>query len=527
MTYRYTTSTVAFFTMALTSAGQGQPGCWSVASSVGEAFTDVQATSDGGSYAIGSGGPGTANEQAFVVRLDANAQIVWSRSIGSTGKEKAVSGSVTADGGIVICGYTDSHTTPFNFDMFVARLSAQGDVTWVTVIENPGADVASAIAPVAGGGWLVTGEVHAVNGGHLALLKIADDGALVFSKRLNGGSLTRGSGIIALSDGGYGIVGTHASLNGGLLLMRLDVDGEPVWRRSYAPLETQGLGIVEGEDGALVACGMISNAGTATNHTDGAILSVDVVGAPQWGIRVAGEFADLLQGIARRSDGGFLAAGRSAYELETGAYNGLLVALDANGTVTDTLTIGLPGDGAGYTALTSSGAGFIGVGFRAGVDGPLADTDAWTTRLDLFARPCPACGVNGVGNMTFPTITGNVEWTEGFVDQGTATSTTFTAVDHGAVTDWCLTTGTMDDPSSEKRPLFPNPIEDRFVVDLTGQVPSGPVDWVIHSADGKLVRTGRSSGPVLQVETGSLSSGVFLLEVNGARSPRPMRFVKR
>lgn len=527
MVHRYSIPAFVIFFHALAGTAQEQPACYSVGSVGRESFTDVLALPDGGSYAVGTVSPGGANEQVLVTRLNSAAEIVWSRSIGGAGKDRAISGQLTGDGGLVVCGYSDSHTTAFNFDMLVARLTPQGEVSWVTVVENPGSDAAYGIAAVPGGGWMVTGEVQAINGGHLALLKIAEDGSVVFSKRINSASLTRGADIIALNDGGYAIVGTHSSPNGGLLLMRLDADGEPVWRRAYSPLETQGLGIVEGEDGALAACGMISNSGTPTDLTDGVILSVDVDGEPLWGFRVAGPFSDQLNDIVGREGGGYLAAGRGSAGAELADYNALLVGITGDGVVVDTVIIGQHDDGAGIVALAKAGAGFLASGYRTESGSDVGDTDGWLVRLHVDARPCPVCGANGVGSMTFPPVNGNTAWTEGFITIGTATTGAFTSADHGSIAGWCLSTGIADADATKAPLLFPDPVVDRFSVDASGVAGSGPFEWSLRGSDGRLVLSGRSASSIVQVDAGTLPSGIFLFELRGSRTSAPIRFVKQ
>jgi hypothetical protein len=78
----------------------------------------------------------------YVVKLDANGNLQWTKTIG--GKKDDVGNSLiqTSDGGYAIAGYTTSFGAG-EWDVYVVKLDANGNLQWTKTIGGPGDDGAT------------------------------------------------------------------------------------------------------------------------------------------------------------------------------------------------------------------------------------------------------------------------------------------------------------------------------------------------------------------------------------------------
>jgi hypothetical protein len=97
-------------------------------------------TSDGG-YAIAgytySFGAGKAD--VYVVKLDANGNLQWTKTIGGPKDDWGNSLIQTSDGGYAIAGYTTSFGAG-KMDVYVVKLDANGNLQWTKTIGGPDID---------------------------------------------------------------------------------------------------------------------------------------------------------------------------------------------------------------------------------------------------------------------------------------------------------------------------------------------------------------------------------------------------
>jgi hypothetical protein len=133
------------------------------------------------------------DRDAFLAKLDANGELVYTRQLGSSRglDEIATSVATGASGDVVLAGHTFGGVQGENqgsADAFIARYSAAGDLLWAAQLGSGDYDAAEAVA-------------------------IDDDGA-VYVAGLTGGSVPRGPGVI---------------FGGRPVLAKYSATGEPVW----------------------------------------------------------------------------------------------------------------------------------------------------------------------------------------------------------------------------------------------------------------------------------------------------------
>ncbi len=131
-------------------------------------FMKITSTSDGGAVIAGATSmiEKFPSEDTWIVKLDANADISWTRIISSYGRYDGGLDIVqTSDGGYVVAAYSQVYQTPqMNFDNFwVLRLSSDGDTLWTGLWGGPENDDARSVIPTSDGEFVVAGFKNAVS----------------------------------------------------------------------------------------------------------------------------------------------------------------------------------------------------------------------------------------------------------------------------------------------------------------------------------------------------------------------------
>ncbi|MDR3271999.1 MAG: hypothetical protein LBT29_00750 [Flavobacteriaceae bacterium] len=110
--------------------------------SSGDDVSSVQQTSDGGYIVAGNTesndgdvSDNHGNYDAWIVKLDASGNLLWQKCLGGSGEDIAFSIQQTSDGGYIAAGYTDSNDGDVsgnhgNRDGWVVKLDASGNLLW-------------------------------------------------------------------------------------------------------------------------------------------------------------------------------------------------------------------------------------------------------------------------------------------------------------------------------------------------------------------------------------------------------------
>jgi hypothetical protein len=138
-----------------------------------EFLRSIQQTSDGG-YILGGysdspiSGDKTEKSQGvsdyWVVKLDADGNIQWQKTIGGSGDDILYSIQQTIDGGYILGGYSNStvsgdkteKSSAFN-NYWVVKLDAAGNIGWQKAIGGRGDDFLTSIKQTSDGGYILGG----------------------------------------------------------------------------------------------------------------------------------------------------------------------------------------------------------------------------------------------------------------------------------------------------------------------------------------------------------------------------------
>jgi len=308
-----------------------------------EAGYSLVQTSDGG-YAIAGSTTsfGAGEADVYVVKLDAHGNLQWTKTIGGPGYETGFSLIQTSDGGYAIAGSTTSFGAG-DWDVYVVKLDANGNLQWTKTIGGGDWDVGTSLIQTADGGYAIAGSTTSFGVGEpdVYVVKLNADGNLQWTKSIGGKRGDLGFSLIQTSDGGYAIAGDTKSFGAGswdVYIVEVDANGNLQWTKTIGGKGWDaGRSLIQTADGGYAITGETYSFGAG--GYDVYVVKLDANGNLQWTKTIGGESDDWGNSLIQTSDGGYAVAGVTK-SFGVGEADVYVVKLDANGKPQWTKTIG-------------------------------------------------------------------------------------------------------------------------------------------------------------------------------------------
>ncbi len=302
--------------------------------------SSLQQTSDGGYLIAGNSqsnisGDKTENSLGFydywILKLDSQGTIVWQNTIGASSGEVIDSSIQTADGGYLLGGSSVSFISgdktennigfPFGqpyttfFDYWIVKIDAFGNVEWDNTIGTKETDILYRMINDYDGGFILAGYSQCDFSGDysgqpigeydLWILKIDENGTILWQKTIGGSLVEYFRDIISTSDGGY-LLGAMSKSNISGNKTENSKGGNDYW-----------------------------------------IIKIDALGNVLWDKTIGGNNEDILFSIKEDNSGNFYLGGSSKSTLSgdktqdsRGGQDAWIVKTDNNGNVLWDKTIG-------------------------------------------------------------------------------------------------------------------------------------------------------------------------------------------
>ena len=172
------------------------------------------------------------NKDVWVVKLDANGNIQWQKSLGGSGDEEAYAVKQTFDGGYVLAGYTGSNDGDVighhgSNDAWVIKLDSNGNITWQKCLGTKAYEAAYDIQQTSDSGYVIAGAIDSAT--VIKLNKYSNVEWQYIPQNTDGPPLS----IVETLDKGYAMAENSDTR---LVVVKIDSAGEYVWRH------TAGLG---------------------------------------------------------------------------------------------------------------------------------------------------------------------------------------------------------------------------------------------------------------------------------------------
>ncbi len=213
--------------------------------------------SDNGIFADHSGS--TDYPDLIVVKLNSLGELEWSKSYGGINSDEGNAVIQTTELDYVVVGYTSIWEPTFDFDYWILKIDADGDVLWDKKYGGTNQDYAFSIAELFSKNLIVTGEAWSDDGDILDshglqeawTILLDDDGEIIWKKSFGGSCAETGRDILMHSDSTISIIGSTCSPDDGDVLghhgdfgysdywiFNIDTIGIIRWQQCFGGTET-------------------------------------------------------------------------------------------------------------------------------------------------------------------------------------------------------------------------------------------------------------------------------------------------
>lgn len=298
----------------------------------------------------------------WLIRTDAAGKKLWQKVFGGSGIENAKSVTIAPDGGFVVTGSTrsidgDVTGAKGNDDIWVIKTDANGNLVWQKVFGGSGWDKANHMLTTSDGGLLLTGETTSTDGDfisagnkNLFLMKLNSTGGISWVKNYGGSNTETGTHVLAATDGGYLVTATTSSIDGDVTgnsntigkvwVLKTASDGSLQWANiiNHTHFAIPNAAIVSGT--GFIVCGKRQEANLipdlAQQDENVFVARFESTGINSWTKTFGGTSFDNAAAITPAHGGGFIMSGHTQSNNgdvsgNKGDYDIWLLKIDDNG----------------------------------------------------------------------------------------------------------------------------------------------------------------------------------------------------
>lgn len=320
-----------------------------------EDLYDMKVTPDGGFIFVGytdsydgdvtgnHGNPEGFTGDGWVVKLDSEGNIEWTRCLGGIVSESIYSVLFTPEGDYILAGFTDSQdgdvVTPLNggLDLWIVRLNEQGEITSARTYGGSSYEEPTSADILDNGNYIVSVQTYS-NDGDVAIfngtpgsdsdawiVEFNAEGEIVWQGTYGGSNMDKAWKVMATPDNGLLIGGYAASEDGNINIpniaqsldfwvIKLDAERNVEWQNKYGGSGNDNLfNMVVDQDGYILM--------GSTNSTDlgeGAefkgvydqlIMKINFEGELQWMKTIGGTDVENAEAVTIDDEGNYIVAG--------------------------------------------------------------------------------------------------------------------------------------------------------------------------------------------------------------------------
>ncbi|MDR2354295.1 MAG: T9SS C-terminal target domain-containing protein [Deltaproteobacteria bacterium] len=301
-----------------------------------DSATSIQETSDGGLIIAATGESEEGN--ACIFKLDSAGNLEWQKTFGGSEIEDSFLIRETSNGEFLTVGssYSNDGDVAENHgesDIWIIKLDPQGNILWTKSLGGAGSDIASSLLVNSDQEFIIAGYSYSnnadVSGNHGSsdawIVKMDALGNIQWQKSFGGSDKDFANSIQETSDGGFIVAGNTLSSDGDvsknqgksdIWVFKLDPQGNLSWQKTFGGSdEDEAKSIQVTPDGGFVVAGMSrSQDGDVTQNFgdyDYWLLKLDSQGDLEWQKSYGGSGSDEANSLLVTADGGFIIAGES------------------------------------------------------------------------------------------------------------------------------------------------------------------------------------------------------------------------
>lgn len=370
-----------------------------------------------------------AEEDVWVMKVDSLGGFEWQISLGGTSADIGQGVRSTSDGGYIVIAETysdDGDVTGYHppvipptvgGDFWLVKLDAAGNILWEQAFGGEAYDVPYGVTETYDGNYVVVGRTNSndgdVSGNHgstnadIWFIKVSSTGNLLWQKCIGGTGGDYAYTVRETSDHGFILSGDVGSSDGDFsgatlapfstsFVMKTDSLANVEWFQTFGGmLFDWGFDVTETLDGGFAAG--INTASPDAPNSNGMMefwfIRMDSVGNVLWQDCYGGSDHDFFRALQQTPDDGFVLAGGSKSSDgdvtgNHGFYDAWVIKIDATGNIEWQRSLGgSEYDEASSVILTPDGGIMIGAeamsgnGDVGGHHGPTTTLDVWLVKF--------------------------------------------------------------------------------------------------------------------------------------------------
>ncbi len=275
----------------------------------------IISTPDGGYALTGiTESYGLGEWDVWLIKIDNVGQIQWNQTYGGSERDYGAS-LATIDGGYVIFGYTESFGKGLR-DFYLIKTDDFGNLLWNKTYGGDASERGSSIIVTADGGFLLIGltETSSIISQDMLIVKTDSNGYQLWNRTIGGSKTDWPYAGVSSPDGGFIITGKTDSYGAGgsdAWLVKIDRDGFPEWNHTFggAALDYTTT-IIPTHDNGYVLAGRTASFGEGGE--DMWLIKTNSLGELEFDQTFGGPNADVAYGVVENGEAGFSLAGRTS-----------------------------------------------------------------------------------------------------------------------------------------------------------------------------------------------------------------------
>lgn len=290
----------------------------------GKTIFDVQQTLEGGYVLAGGWG-------ACLIKIDSSGDVTWIQDYGG-GYDLLYSVQQTPDRGYIAAGI---HWNSPHYDWYIVKTDSLGNIIWDQQYgTNAGDEYAQSVLQTADGNLVVTGFTTSYGSGaaDIWLMKLdTNNGSIIWSRTYGGDGIDKGVKVRIVEDGAYVVGGWTTSFGAGnhdFYLIKTDSLGNLTWERTFGGnFNDQVYNMTGTIDGGLILVGWTDSFGAGGD--DLYLVKTDIEGYEEWSYAYGGSNDDIGNSIKQTDDSNYIVAGYTN-SFGAGGYDFYLIKVEGD-----------------------------------------------------------------------------------------------------------------------------------------------------------------------------------------------------
>ncbi|MBI2967951.1 MAG: SBBP repeat-containing protein, partial [Bacteroidetes bacterium] len=268
---------------------------------------DIKQTSDGGYIVTGRTNLVDPNYDVYVLKLDANGVLQWSKTFGCANTDWGDAVLQTSDGGYIICGQTFCSAALGN--AYLIKTDSVGNLQWTKTYGGTASDEEFyEIEQTSDGGYIMTGWTTSFGAGgyDLFLVKTDTGGTVQWSKTFGGAGNDLGTRVRQTASGNYVVCGYTDGFGAGstdMYLLKTDPAGNLLWSKTIGNSLSELAFDLQITSSAYILSGYSYLSPT---DRDAVLINTDTSGSVQWSMQYGDSLDDNALSFKQTGDGGFI-----------------------------------------------------------------------------------------------------------------------------------------------------------------------------------------------------------------------------